>query len=73
MQYIAFLLITFTFILIIMYIYDFVKIDQNKTLINNLNNYAKEKKIKQQKSKIHGPKQNSNTKNKKKRTRMYHL
>jgi len=73
MQYVAYFILLFTLFIIIAYVYDFVKTDQNKSLINNLNNYAEKKKTKQQKSEIHGPKSDSDTKNKKKRTRMYHL
>ena len=42
--------------------------DQNEKLIRNLERYAKEEKIKQQESKIHGQKPVKRTKNKEKST-----
>ena len=73
MQYVAYFVIIFTLFMIIAYVYDFVKTDQNKSLINNLNNYAEKKKTKQQKSSLHGSESEKGKDNKKKRTRMYHL
>ena len=60
-------------VLIISYTYTQLKTDSNKLLIDNMNKYAKEEKIKQQKSSLHGSESEKGKDNKKKRTRMYHL
>tara|TARA_R100001015_G_C4476781_1_gene58589 strand:- start:53 stop:274 length:222 start_codon:yes stop_codon:yes gene_type:complete len=73
MQYIAYFIIIFTFILIIVYTYNQIKTDLNKELIKNIDNYAKKEKIEQLKSKIYERKTKKHKKNKKERTRMYHL
>ena len=73
MQYVAYFIIIFMLVLIISYTYTQLKTDQNKLLIDNMNKYAKEEKIKQQKSSLHGSESEKGKDNKKKRTRMYHL
>ena len=73
MQYLAYFIIIFIFILIILYTYECLKTSQNKSLINNIEDYDKKEKIKQQKSKIHESKSKRKKDNKKKRTRMYHI
>ena len=45
---------------------------QNKKLLNNIEKYEQEEKIKQQESKILGQKQVKPTRGKEKSTRMYH-
>ena len=45
---------------------------EQNNIIKNMENYEK-KKIKQQKSKILGQKQNNRKRNQEKRTRMYHI
>ena len=52
MQYLAYFIIIFIFILIILYTYECLKTSQNKSLINNIEDYDKKEKIKQQKSKV---------------------
>ena len=49
----------------------FIKENQNKKLIKNMERYAKEEKIKQQKSKILGQKPVNGEANKGKETTMY--
>ena len=73
MQYIAYFIIIFMLVLIISYTYTQLKTESNKLLIDNMNKYAKEEKIKQQKSSLHGSESEKGKDNKKKRTRMYHL
>ena len=73
MQYVAYFIIIFMLVLIISYTYTQLKTDSNKLLIDNMNKYAKEEKIKQQKSSLHGSESEKGKDNKKKRTRMYHL
>lgn len=73
MQYVAYFIIIFMLVLIISYTYTQLKTDSNKLLIDNMNKYAKEEKIKQQKSSLHGSESKKRKDNKKKRTRMYHL
>ena len=73
MQYIAYFIIIFMLVLIISYTYTQLKTDSNKLLIDNMNKYAKEEKIEQQKSSLYGSKSKKGKDNKKKRTRMYHL
>ena len=73
MQYLAYFIIIFIFILIILYTYECLKTSQNKSLINNIEDYDKKEKIKQQKSKIHESESKRRKDNKKKRTRMYHI
>ena len=73
MQYVAYFIIIFMLVLIISYTYTQLKTERNKLLIDNINKYAKEEKIKQQKSSLHGSKSKKGKDNKKKRTRMYHL
>ncbi len=60
-------------VLIISYTYTQLKTNSNKLLIDNMNKYAKEEKIEQQKSSLHGSESKKRKNNKKKRTRMYHL
>lgn len=45
---------------------------QNKKLLNNIEKYEQEEKIKQQESKIYGQKPVKQTSGKEKSTRMYH-
>jgi hypothetical protein len=64
-------------ILATIYLFDYaysynLKLQRNK-LIKNLEEYDKKEKIKQQESKIHGQKQIKRARNKKERTRMYHV
>ncbi len=73
MQYVAYFIIIFMLVLIISYTYTQLKTNSNKLLIDNMNKYAKEEKIKQQKSSLHGSESKKRKDNKKKRTRMYHL
>lgn len=73
MQYIAYFIIIFTFILIIAYTYSQIKTDSNNELIKNIDNYAKKEKTEQLKPKIHERKTEKHKESKKKRTRMYHL
>ncbi len=73
MQYVAYFIIIFMLVLIISYTYTQLKTDSNKLLIDNMNKYAKEEKIKQQKSSLYGSKSKKGKDNKKKRTRMHHL
>ena len=71
MQFIIFSIIIYITFVLFIQTYKQIKEDQNNKLIKNMEEYAKKKKIEQQKSKILGQKSFKRTDNKKKSTCMH--
>ena len=67
MQFIIFSIIIYITFVLFIQTYKQIKEDQNNKLIKNMEEYAKKKKIEQQKSKILGQKSFKRTDNKKKK------